>query len=97
MRRREFIAGLSAAAWPLAARAQQPGVPVVGFLSASSLESLREGLAAFREGLAAFGYVEGRNVVIEYQAGDDRYDRLPQLAADPRKHGGRHREPSDVD
>ena len=63
-------------------RAQQTATPVVGFLSASSLDSLREPIVAFREALATFGYVEGSNVVIEYRTADNLYNRLPQLAAD---------------
>jgi Adenylate and Guanylate cyclase catalytic domain len=82
--RRELIAALgSAAAWPLAARAQQPTMPVIGFLSPSSQrfdDKLR--LAPFREGLKEVGYVEGRNVAIEYRGAEHRYDRLPELTAD---------------
>jgi len=58
-------------------RAQQTATPVVGFLSASSLDSLREPIVAFREALATFGYVEGSNVVIEYRTADNLYNRLP--------------------
>ena len=83
MRRREFIAGLgSAAAWPLAARGQQLAVPVVGFLNPGSPAEWAHLVAAFRDGLADGGYVEGRNVAIEYRWGGDRYDRLPEMAAD---------------
>ena len=81
MRRREFIAGL-AAAWPLAARAQQPALPVIGLLMSTSREANLERLAAFREGLSKSGYVEMRNVAIEYRSADGQYERLPALAAE---------------
>jgi putative ABC transport system substrate-binding protein len=83
MNRREFIAGLGGAvAWPLTARAQQPGMPVIGYLDAGSLETRRDAVAAFHRGLSETGYVEGRNVAVEYRWAEDHLDRLPALAAD---------------
>jgi putative ABC transport system substrate-binding protein len=83
MNRRKFIAGLGgAAAWPLAARAQQPRVPVIGYISGRTADSDASMLVAFRRGLADFGYAEGRNVAIEYRFTDGRYDRLPGQLTD---------------
>ena len=84
MRRREFIALVagSAATWPLAARAQQPTVPLVGFMSARSSGDTGHLVAAFRQGMNEGGFVEGRNVAVEYRWANGEYDRLPALAAD---------------
>src|SRR5215475_8288617 len=83
MRRREFITLLSgAAAWPLAARAQQPTVPVIGFLDPTSPEMYADRLRAFRQGLKDTGYVERENVAIEYRWAENQIDRLPELATE---------------
>src|ERR1700745_1781003 len=86
MQRRDFIAGIagsSLAVWPLGARSQQSAMPVIGYVGSSSFERSAGGsLLNFKRGLAETGYVEERNVKIEYRWADDQYERLPALAAE---------------
>jgi putative ABC transport system substrate-binding protein len=74
------LLGSAVAVWPLALRAQQKAMPVVGYLSSTAAGGA--GLAAFHQGLSETGYIEGQNLAIEYRSADGRYDRLPALAAD---------------
>jgi len=84
IRRRKFLATLggAAVAWPLAARAQQGGMPVIGFLHSASPAPFAHLIGAFREALNDSGYVEGQNVAIEYRLAEGHYDRLPELASE---------------
>ena len=84
MRRRQFIAGLGcAAAWPVVARAQQPALPVIGYLDSQFADDDYKSVTVpFLQGLKEAGYVEGQNIAIEYRWAENQYDRLPALAAD---------------
>ncbi len=90
--RREFITvlGGTAVVWPLTARAQQPAMPVIGFLNSGTREGFAHLLAAFHQSLNQAGFVEGRNVAIEYRWAEGQYDRLTALAADLVRRQDRH-------
>jgi putative ABC transport system substrate-binding protein len=95
VKRRTFIAGLGgAAAWPVLALAQQPAMPVIGFLGSASPAPFARMTASFRQGLKESGFVEGQNSAIEYRWAEGQYDRLPSLAAElvERRSGGDPRE-----
>ena len=89
MRRREFITllGGTAAAWPVAARAQQSAVPVIGYLDSRLPDAITDRLRGFRQGLKDSGYVEGENVAIVYRLANNQDNRLPELAADLARRG----------
>jgi putative tryptophan/tyrosine transport system substrate-binding protein len=83
MRRREFITLLGGAAtWPLTARAQQPAMPVIGFLDLRTPDAMADRLRGFRQGLREIGYVEGENVTIVYRWGENKIERVQELAAE---------------
>ena len=84
MRRREFfgLVGGAAITWPLLARAEQPAIPLMGFLSSRAFDDSRHPVDAFRAGLQTSGYIEGKNVSVEYRWAEGHYDRLPTLAAE---------------
>ena len=84
MRRREFITllGGAAAIWPLVARAQQPAIPVIGFLHPASIDVVADRVRTFRQGLKDTGFIEGENVAIEFRWAEDQIERLPALAAE---------------
>jgi putative ABC transport system substrate-binding protein len=84
MRRRDFIRliGSAAAGWPLAARAQQTTLPVIGYLSGATFETMHDWVTVFKQSLAETGFTEGRDVAIEYRWAEGHNERLPELAAD---------------
>ena len=84
MRRREFIIilGGAAASWPLSARAQQPAMPVVGFMMAGSRAALRDEITAFEAGLREMGFAEGQNLALEYRFAEGQFERFPAFASD---------------
>ena len=91
MRRRDFVAALgTAAAWPLAARAQQAAMPVIGWLNSGSPGPYLPMMDAFRRGLGETGFVEGQNLAIDYSWAEDRFDQLPVLERSRQSEGGSH-------